>query len=712
MSLRIFCLVTLLFQSLVSGQSAIQSTLIESSVKIDGCVDESVWQAVAVIDQFQQRQPNIGQPMTEKTWIAVCHDENNLYFAFKCFESQPEKITANELARDISLSYEDKIQIIIDTFYDQRNAYWFQINPRGCIGDALVSQNGSTMNKSWDGLWSGKAHITDWGWEGEIAIPFKTMSFREGQDVWGLKLIRQVSWKNELGYWPAANLDAYRFQVSDAGQVTGMKAVSQGIGLDVVPYLLAGTDHFKGSATTFPVETGVDAFYQFTPGLKGSFTLNTDFAQTEVDDRRVNLTRFPLYFEEKRDFFLEGSNYFSFGLDGEREHPYSQSFIPFFSRRLGLSGSGDPAPILGGAKFTGQAGNWSVGALGLVDEQDGRRNPYGVARLCRNFGGQSYVGVMATSGESGSSESNSVLGVDLKLATSTFHKNKNLSLMLFGVKSMSERENDGAYGLSFAYPNDALYFLAGFHEIGDHFNPGIGFVPRVGIRQSYTKVGLRTRPGKWGILENLTSVRLEYITDTRNTLQTRSIGAQMFGVQLLSGDMISLNVWQQYERLDAPFAIHPDHAIESNIYTFRRYEARLESAKRRKLWAAFSMEGGEFYTGRHNQWDASIGCKIGVPLFVQGQYELNKVTLATGEFQTTIGRLNLNILFSPDVFIYNYLQYDDLSKKLGWQSRFVWILKPGQEIFLVWKSVSYDPFSRFEISEQSSRVKVNYAIRF
>ncbi|RPH90953.1 MAG: hypothetical protein EHM72_18450, partial [Calditrichaeota bacterium] len=416
--MKFVCLLSFMLYSLVLSQSAIQALLIETPLQIDGWVDEAVWGTLPAIEQLQQRQPHIGQPMSEQTWIALCQDEHNLYFAFKCFESRPEKITANELARDISLSYEDKIQIIIDTFYDQRNAYWFQINPRGCIGDALVSQNGATLNKSWDGLWSGKAHITSWGWEGEIAIPFKTISFREGQDVWGLKILRQVSWKNEVGYWPVANLDSYRFQVSDAGQLHGMAVASQGIGLDIVPYLLAGVDHFTDSAAEYPFDIGGDAFYRFTPGLKGAFTLNTDFAQTEVDDRRINLTRFPLYFEEKRDFFLDGDNYFRFGLNGESEHPYSQSLIPFFSRRLGLDAHGDPIPIVGGAKFTGQAGDWNIGALSLIDEQNGRNNPYGVARLSRNIGGGSQMGFLATSGESGSMADNTVLGIDLKLATS------------------------------------------------------------------------------------------------------------------------------------------------------------------------------------------------------------------------------------------------------------------------------------------------------
>ena len=682
--------------------------------RIDGRVNETIWQDAATITDFVQRVPNIGAPMTEKSIIYILYNEHAIFFGMKCYDSEPDKITAKELARDVSLGFEDKIQIIIDTFLDKRSAYWFQINPRGCIGDALVSQNGAAFNKSWDGLWEGKAHITEWGWEGEIAIPFKTMSFRQGQTTWGLKLIRQVSRKSEQGYWPDANLDSHKFQVSDAGLLTGMQGISQGFGLDVVPYAIAGSDKKMDSDIEYPSDIGFDAFYQITTGLKSAFTVNTDFAQTEVDDRRVNLTRFPLFFEEKRDFFLDGANYFNFGIDGERDHPYRTSIIPFFSRRLGLDESGNPIPILGGVKLTGQAGAWNMGFLDIVEDRHGNAANSAIARLAFNLGRQSHIGVLGTMRNDPSIANNSVVGLDARLATSRFLGNKNMSLSLFGLRSNTDDStgSDFAYGLSFFYPNDFVWISTGFHEIGENFRADLGFVPRHGIRQAYFRGGVGPRPKKWGVLQSITGIHVNHIADLHGVLLTREAGMMPFSIEFISGESIGISFSQVYELLQQSFNIHPHHIIPTGEYTFWRYELELSTAKRRRLYAAADIETGSFYTGSRTQYDVEVGWKIGVPLLVGMAYEHNDVSLETGDFTTDVTRLNLSVLFSPNVFLYNYLQYDNLSEKLGWQSRFVWILKPGREIFLVWESLSHDPFERFEINENSTRMKVKYTIRF
>ena len=541
----------------------------EKAPEIDGRLTEDMWQKAAVIDSFTQRQPDTGQPMTEKTQFFVAYDKENLYFAFKCWDD-PAKITAKELARDANLRYDDKLQILVDTFLDRRNAYWFQINPRGCIGDALVSQNGSKFNKSWDGLWDGAAHITDYGYEGEMAIPFKTLSFREDQSTWGLKIIRQISRRNETGYWPVANLDTYKFQVSDEGDITGLEGISQGIGLDIVPYALAGLDNYEEQKSEAIGDFGVDAFYQVTSGIKMALTVNTDFAQTEVDDRRINLTRFPLFYEEKRDFFLDGSGYYNFGLEGNSL--YSKALLPFFSRRIGLDINGNPVPIIGGLKVTGQAGAWNFGALNITDDQDSVKNNYTVARVSRNIGGNSYIGVIGTNGNALGDESNSLFGVDFKLGTSNFLGNKNISAVIFGLKSKTPGINssDYSYGLTFSYPNDFFYFSGGYHEIGENFHAGIGFVPRLGIRQSYFRIGVGPRPKKFGILQINSLAHIDYITGLNNELLTRELGILPFEVEFISGEQIRVAVSNSYELLKTDFDIHPEHTIPAGIYTFNR----------------------------------------------------------------------------------------------------------------------------------------------
>ncbi|MCK5851682.1 carbohydrate binding family 9 domain-containing protein [bacterium] len=697
------------------GRTQVRDSVIsyftDKAPKIDGLVVENIWQKAALIDQFIQRQPDTGQPMTEKTEFFVAYDRQNIYFAFKCWDD-PTKITAKELARDANLRYDDKLQIIIDTFLDRRNAYWFQINPRGSIGDALVSQNGSKFNKSWDGLWEGKAHITDYGYEGEIAIPFKTLSFRAGQTTWGFKIIRQISRKNETGYWPVANLDTYTFQVSDAGDLTGLMDLSQGIGLDVIPYGLVGADNKEDQKTSAVGDVGLDAFYQITSGIKAALTINTDFAQTEVDDRRVNLTRFPLFFEEKRDFFLDGSGYYNFGLEGNSS--YARALIPFFSRRIGLDSEGNPVPIIGGLKVTGQAGAWNFGLLNITDNSEKGRNNYTIARVSRNLGGQSFLGVIGTNGNSLGDENNNLIGVDLKLGTSTFLGNKNLSGVLFGLKSNTTGINnsDYAYGFTASYPNDFLFLTGGFHEIGENFHAGIGFVPRTGIRQAYFTGGIGPRPKDYGILQINSGVQIDYTTGLRNELLTRELGILPFEIELISGDKLRIAASNSYELLKNDFDIQPDHTIPAGIYSFNRFYAEAESAKRRDFWASINFGTGEFFNGNRDEYSVAISYKVAVPLYLGMQYDYNHVTLPDGSFDTKVSRLNIDILFNTDIFLYNYIQYDNISKNLGWQSRFVWILSPGKELFFVWKSVSYDPYERFEITENFVRLKFKYTFRF
>ena len=695
------------------AQPSIKATFIEQPPKIDGRLDEEVWKTAAIIDEFYQREPNTGEPITERTEVYVCYDRNNLYFGFKCFDN-PNTITAKEMARDANLRYDDRVQIILDTFLDHRNAYWFQVGPRGSIGDALVSQNGAAFNKQWDGLWEGKAKIRAHGWEAELAIPFKTMNFRTGQSTWGLKLIRHIQHKRESAYWPVANLDAYRFQVSDAGLLTGLDDITQGIGLDISPYGLAGIDQKLNEKNSFPRDAGFDLFYQITPALKSAVTVNTDFAQTEVDSRQINLTRFRLHFPEKRNFFLDGANYFNFGIDGDRRSPYAKRLIPFFSRRLGLDQDGNPIPITWGAKMTGQAGRWNLGFLNIMDEREGGRKNFTVARISRNIGPQSSVGAIATRGNALASGDNMLIGVDTRLASSTFRGNKNIALTLFALKSRSDSlsSRDKAFGGQIVYPNDFLSFRLGFHQIEKNFRAGLGFVPRPNIRETYLQTSLGPRTNRFGLLQIFFKTGLDYITDLDNRLLTRKIDFVPLALRFISGDRIELQSSALYEYLTENFNIYSNHIIPRGIYQFRRHSMTFQSAHHRRLWAGFIYEWGSFYNGNRNTANFSFGYQVSVPLFLSTEVEHNTVSLPDGDFATDVLRLNVNILFSPDVTLYNFIQYDSFSKTMGWQSRFRWILTPGNEVLFVWNSIWDDPMQRYQVQQSTSRLKLKYNYRF
>jgi hypothetical protein len=705
--------ILLLNFSALFAQNSIKAVYTTTPPKLDGTVNDKEWQNAAIIDNFVQREPNTGQPASEKTVVYMLYDKNNIYFGFKCY-LDPKDITAKEMARDVSLGQDDRVQVILDTFLDHRNAYWFQVGPRGSIGDALVSQNGAAFNKQWDGLWDGRGKIHKDGWHCELEIPFKTMNFRAGQTTWGLKFIRYIKKREEMDIWPKANIDAYRFQVSNAGLLEGLEGITQGIGLDISPYGLAGMDQKVGEDKNFPTDAGVDVFYQVTPGLKSALTVNTDFAQTEVDARQINLTRFKLHFPEKRDFFLDGANYFQFGMEGDRENKYSRKLIPFFSRQMGLDGNGNPIPIVVGGKITGQIGDYNLGIMNIMDEREDGKENFTVGRVTRNFGSQSYLGVIGTMGNATGDEENGLIGVDVKLATSTFQKNKNLALILFGLKSSTSdlKNEDRAFGGEFILPNDFFSLRVGHHQIEENFKAGIGFVPRLGIKETYFETGVGPRPNKYGIMQVQFKATLDYITDKHNTLLTRDIGFTPLNVRFLSGDQLTLSTGPQYELLRNVFAIHPEYQIPAGIYDFWRHRISFVSAQRRNFWASTGIVWGDFYNGQRSTSDIAFGYKISVPIFVGLEFEHNDVDLPTGGFTTDIYRWNINLLFSPKITLYTFIQYDNLSEKMGWQSRFAWILKPGNEIMLTWNSQWNDPLEHYKVTESAARLKVRYNYRF
>jgi hypothetical protein len=705
---KVLFILCLLFVGLdLRAESIVKAVFVDVPPKIDGHLDDPAWAKAAAVDQFYQREPHPGQAVSEKTEFLIAYDHDKLYFAFKCYEKDPGDITAKEMARDVSLGEDDRVQVILDTFLDGRNGYWFQIGPRGSIGDALLSDNGETLNKNWDGLWDGKARIHSQGWDAEVVIPFKTLTFKPGLQRWGLKLIRNIRRRLEASYWPTANLNTFRFQVSDAGILEGLEGITQGIGLDLMPYGLTGWDQKKDADSRAVGKAGMDLYYQLTPGLKSALTINTDFAQTEVDATQINLTRFPLLYPEKRDFFLEGSSYFSFG-------PATATLIPFFSRRIGLDLSGNPIPLLWGAKLMGQAGPWNIGVLNAMDDKDGDKTDYTIARVRRNLGKQSSAGFIFTHGNALFDADNMVFGADLKWASSNFRGNKNIGLTGFALKSVTDglTRDDGAYGAEFVYPNDLLNLKLGFQQIEKNFVTGVGFVPRRDIRESYFQSLIGPRPRRWGILQVLFGAGLDYITDLNNRLQTRSIPITPLQLRFNSGEELNVSITPQYEFLDKPFVIRPPHVIPKGSYSFTRQQIGFTTAPRRNLWAKAVYQWGDFYNGSREDILLSTGYKVTVPLYLGLEYQRNRVSLPDGRFATNISRLNANVLFRPNITLYNFLQYDNVSRTLGWQSRFRWIITPGNEIYFVWNSKVFDPLERRELAESSARIKLRYNYRF
>jgi hypothetical protein len=715
--IRIFlvsvCLSVFSITELLS-QPEIKAVFTSTPPVIDGSVNEDVWKNASAVKELFQREPKPGEPVSEKTEFYFLYDHNNLYVGIHCFDN-PDDITAKELARDVSLGEDDRVQVILDTYLDGRSGYWFQIGPRGSIGDALINENGKDFNKSWDGLWDGKATINENGWDGELIIPFKTLGFKKGNSTWGLKLIRYIKRRSESAYWPATSLDANKFQISDAGRIAGLNDITQGIGLDVIPYLTSGISKKQESGTKPVLDGGLDAFYHITPSLKASITINTDFAQTEVDEKQINLTRFSLFFPEKRDFFLDGANYFTFGINGDSDNPQSTQMIPFFSRRIGLNTDGNPVPIKYGGKFTGKIGNWNLGVLHIKDNNQWDNPGYTVGRISRNLGKQSSLGFIGTNGNAFSDLNNSIAGLDLRLSSSQLSGNKNITYNLYGLKSFTKGLTgyDYSLGSEINYPNDFLNFRIGYMQIGENFTPGLGFIPRKNIRDFYGGLTLGPRPVNSLVMQVKTGIKYVFIRDLKNGgLQSTQIDFNISDIIFLSGDIISLVSQLQVEALQSDFNIFGNFVIPASEYHFWRHSLTFSSAKRRDLWATSRIGIGSFYSGKRTDWLLQLGYKVMVPVYIGIESDRKWVNLPDGNFIAQIYRFNLNFLFSPNLSWSNFAQYENQTRTIGWQSRFQWIMKPGKEIFLTFNSPVIDPLERFNPVEYEARIKLKYSIRF
>ena len=714
MKLKISLIVSIiLFVS--SGQLFSQKTIriqkTDNPPVADGLVNDKCWETAASFGDFLQREPREGEPMTEETKVYICYDANNIYFGIRCFEDA-RYISAKEMARDAKLGTDDRIAVILDTYNDHRTAYFFGLNALGSKEDAIVNPNG--FNRSWDGLWIGKAKITDIGWEAEMIIPFKSIGFDKKSTHWGLFMNRFITKKNEWGSWPVAKLNSSEFQVSDAGIIEGLEGITQGVGLDIAPYLISGFDTKREDKTKYKINAGSDIFYQITPSMKASLSLNTDFAETEADARQINLTRFSIRLDEKRKFFLDGSNYFNFGIEGRETEAPSGKVSPFFSRRMGLDAEGTPIPVNYGAKLTGQIKRWNIGLMHVNDDRSYGNSNFSVGRVSYNIGEQSSVGMITTMGNSHDSLRNILGGLDLKLVSSKFRGDRNLALNLFGIKSSTESVHgkDVSWGATFIYPNDFLNLRIGHIEIGENFVAGMGYIPRKDIRETFVEVTLGPRLNRWGIRQLLFGGEFDYVVNFDNKLQTKKLSINPVGIRFESGEIFSYDLIHKYDFLKNDFNIYDDYVIPLGEYQWWEHQLSLRTLGSRSVYGRLTYEFGDFYNGRQQALALTANWKIAVPVFVGGALTTNVVKLPDGEFTANIIEVNANYLFSPDMTLYNYLQYDSKSEIFGWQSRFQWILKPGNEIILVWNSGFTKPVDHFVLNESALRFKLKFNIRF
>ena len=667
---------------------------------IDGILEERVWGAATVLDAFVQQEPDEGAPSSEATEVLLLYDAETLYLGVRAMDQEPSAISATEMRRDSDrILEEDNIQIILDTFLDSRSGYMFVTNPLGAQLDQQIFNEGeggrvgiatSNINRDWDGVWHVEARRTDDGWIAEIAIPMVTLRFpASAQQAWGINVMRNIGRKNEQVFWAPIPKAYSLTKVSLAGALEGMSDLNRGSDLRVTPFVTGGAARIKDAGTTeddFQRDFGLDMKYGVTAGLNLDVTLNTDFAQAEVDDEQVNLTRFALFFPEKRDFFLENSGQFNVGSASS----FNRLADLFFTRRIGLSPAGDNVPILGGARLTGKIGRNDIAVMDVrTDDAFGRSGDnFFVARYSRNVLARSkFGGILIDKSEMGGDYFNRTYAADMTLVP---HDAFTITGFMAKTETPGLTSQDQGRYLNATWLDQTWRIYGEYADFQDNFNPEVGFLPRAGIRMTKLHLERDPRPGRFGIRVLSPMTNLTYTTDQNNRLVSRRWHFMM-GTRFDNGAY--LNFWynDHYERLDDAFALNSDVSIAPGGYSFGEWRFSFDSNPARRIYYKLMYSPQTFYDGTRKDGNVTIGARITNALSAEAAYTRNDIELGAGEVDVELAALRVDFALSPTMTLRTVTQYNSAREQWGTSARFRYTYKPGSDVYLVYDEVRRDP---------------------
>ena len=668
--------------------------------RLDGVLEDAEWANAALIDEFVQQEPAEGDPATERTVVRLMYDEHALYVAVEAYDSIPNAVIATEMRRDSrQLLDEDNFQLILDTFNDKRSGYMFVTSPLGAKleqqiaeegegGYRRVSSTNANVNLDWDGVWDVSAQRTDQGWVAELAIPMVTMRFPEtDRQVWGINFMRNIRRKNEQVFWAPIEKGYGLTRVSQAGTLTGLGGVDRGMDLRITPYVLAGGRQDRAATTGLGGsgfnDLGLDVKYGVASGLNLDVTLNTDFAQVEVDEQQVNLTRFPLFFPEKRDFFLENAGLFSVKSQG-----ITRLADLFFTRRIGLA-DGQPIPIIAGTRLTGKVDRHNIAVMNIQTQEIGARpgENFFVARYSRDIFARSKVGGLIINKEAiGDAHYNRTVAIDMSLTPHPF-----LSVTGFVAKTESPGlANEDLMGhLMFSWLSPGFRVYSEYTDIQDNFNAEVGFVPRIGIRRSKLHAQWNPRPGRWGIRSMDPMMNLEYVTDQNNRLLSRRVH-HMIGFQFEDGSSFTLITNKEFEQLDVPFEITDDVTIPVGTYRFWSPSVRYSSDPSRRVSASASYSPQGFFGGTRRDWRTSVNLRATSRIAAQASFSRSDVDLPGGAFVADLAAATFDLALSPEMTLRAVTQYNSTTDSISTSVRFNWIYSPGSDIYIAYDELRDD----------------------
>ncbi len=660
---------------------------IDDEIRIDGRLDEPAWQRARPATDFVQWQPFTGSASTERSEVYVLYDDDNLYFGFVSFDSQPDRMRVNDLREDFNFNGTDSIGIIIDSLNDNRSGFLFGTNPAGAKRDSQAS-NDSSFNNDWDGVWDVRVIRDDRGFVAEFVIPFKTLRFSsDSTQEWGINMNRRILRLNEESSWSPYPVRYRINRVSMAGTLRGLENIRQGRNLKVKPYVTASFTQSRNRGLRWEdgYDGGVDVKYGLTPSLTLDATYNTDFAQVEADQQQVNLTRFSLFFPEKREFFLENAANFAFGSPGGGQA--GRPLIPFFSRRIGLGANGTPIPILGGARLSGQAGRYDVGVLSMRTDADSATetpaNNYVVGRIKRNLLTNSWVGAIYTHRDSSiEGDRNDVFGADARFQ---FLNRLNFNAYMLRSSTPGRDGEDQARQFEAAWDDDELGLSAGYLTIQRNFNPEVGFVRRKDMTQYDGEASWNPLIESSAAIRNLRfETGLQYIQGAASgEIETRDHRVTT-GIRFLNNSSVTFTTRETFERLERPFEIRTGLTIPRGDYTRREHAFDASGDPSWRISPSARLEWGEFWTGTRRSLSAGISLKPHYRWSLDLDYGRNRVTLAGGRFTTELMGARFVYGFSPYAFFNAYVQYNAETGRVSSNVRFNWTHSPLSDLYIVY----------------------------
>jgi hypothetical protein len=722
------------------GQATVRAIKLATPLTVDGVLDEEVYAREKPFGGLIQVAPRYGEPMTERSDVWVLYDDKNVYLTCRCWDSAPpDEWIVNELRRDTNgLRNNDHIGVMFDTFYDRRSGFGFYTNPLGARADYSVVDEGGS-NTDWNPVWTSKTGRFDGGWTVEMAIPLKSIRYRAGDDqVWGIQLRRSVRRKNEWAYLTPVPRSLAGPQalnrVSAGGTLVDLDLPPAGLNLELKPYAVARmtTDRLLATPVSndFGSEIGGDARYSITPNLTADITVNTDFAQVEIDEQQVNLTRFSLFFPEKRDFFLEGRGVFDFargGLATFGNASTSDTPFLFYSRRIGIN-AGRVVPIDAGGRLTGKIGPYAIGLMNIQtgDEPVSQTQPtnFTVLRVKRDVLRRSAIGVMATnrSVSAGGIGSNQAYGVD-----GSFGLTRDLSLGTYWARTAttSVEGDDHSYEGRFDYNADRYGAKLEHLSVGAHFNPEVGFTRRTDFNRSFAELRFSPRPAGIRSVRKFTwSGSGEYIETGAGTVDSR-VWQGHFGTEFENSDVLSVDVERNYEVLGLPFtpAGSPVPIVPGG-YSFNSASASYQFGAQRRVSGAITVRMGEYYNGTIRSLTLGPGgnspgrVSIHKQLSVEPTFSITQIELPDASFTTRLARARVDYAFTPLMFASGLLQYNSADRAFSTNLRFRWEYAPGSELFLVYtdeRATDDDGLSPTAVRGLKNRafvVKLNRLLRF